>query len=81
MGIKHNVKKLIEDSNDLPLDDNNWWYILAYDPKVKLDIRFWLWAETKDKLDNLLESKGIDDVKWVRKEVPPFIPKGNIKRV
>ena len=33
-------------------------------------VEFWLYAETKDKLDKLLNQKQITEIEWIREEEP-----------
>ena len=35
-------------------------------------ITFWLWADSRKKLDKLLTKKGYDKIEWIKKEKPPF---------
>ena len=33
-------------------------------------IEFWLYADTKDKLNKLLDEKQITEIEWIREEEP-----------
>ena len=33
-------------------------------------IEFWLYANTKDKLDKLLSEKQVTEIEWIREEEP-----------
>ena len=51
-----------------------WYRIRGKDTKIDkpngMVIEFWLYAESKDKLDKLLIDRGITEVEWIREEEP-----------
>jgi len=49
-----------------------WFHIKAFDLHFNKFITFWLWADSREKLDILLTKKGYDNIEWVKKEKPLF---------
>ena len=35
-------------------------------------ISFWLWADSRKRLDKLLKNKNITDIEWIKQEKLPF---------
>ena len=54
-----------------------WYHIKAKDMDIDKPnghiLTFWLWAESREGLDNLLKKKNnIVDIQWIKQEKPPF---------
>jgi hypothetical protein len=49
-----------------------WFHIKAFESDFNKFITFWLWADSREKLDKLLIKKGYDKIEWIREEKPPF---------
>ena len=51
-----------------------WYRIKGKDMKIDkpcgMIIEFWLYTDTKDKLDKLLSEKQITEIEWIREEEP-----------
>ena len=51
-----------------------WYRIRGKDMKINkpqgMVIEFWLYADTKTKLDKLLSEKQITEIEWIREEEP-----------
>ena len=45
-----------------------WYKVSGFVPKMKIKTHFWLWAETKEKLNKLLEEKNISDIQSIDEE-------------
>jgi len=50
-----------------------WWYIKAYDPSIKMTIKFWLGGDSEEEIRKTLKNKQITQIEWIREETPPFI--------
>ena len=53
-----------------------WYRISGKDMKINkpngMMIKFWLYADTKDKLDKLLSEKQITKIEWIKEQEPKF---------
>ncbi len=49
-----------------------WYKVSGFVPKLKIKTHFWLWAETKEKLNKLLEEKNITDIQSIDEEPEPY---------
>ena len=51
-----------------------WYRIRGKDMKINkphgMMIEFWLYADTKDKLDKLLSEKQVTEIEWIKQEEP-----------
>jgi len=53
------------------------WYqirakVMDIDKPNGMTITFWLWADSREELDELLKNKNITDIEWIKQETPPF---------
>ena len=53
-----------------------WYRIRGKDMRIDkphgMMIEFWLYADTKDKLDKLLSEKQITEIQWIKEQEPKF---------
>ena len=53
-----------------------WFHIKARDMDIDkpngMVITFWLWDESRKRLNTVLKNKNITDIKWIKQEKPPF---------
>ena len=55
-----------------------WFHIRAKDMRLDkpngIVIEFWLWANNKKDLDDMLSKKQyIKEIEWIKEEIPPFV--------
>ena len=48
-----------------------WYNIRARDIRMNRVLEFWLGAESREKLDELLKTKPCDNVEWIKEKIPP----------
>ena len=54
-------------------EDTMWFHIKAYDPSIKMTIKFWLGGDSEKEIRKILKKKKITQIEWIREETPPFI--------
>ena len=50
-----------------------WFHIRALDSRINRVLQFWLSADSRKELDDILKKKECyTDIKWVREEIPSW---------
>jgi len=49
-----------------------WYKVNAFLPKLKMETRFWLWADSKEKLNKMIEEKNITNIQSIDEEPQPY---------
>ena len=49
-----------------------WYNIRARDTRLDRVLEFWLGAESREKLDELLKTKPFDNIEWIKEKIPPW---------